>query len=103
MFNKWLILSAVALLAGIIFMPEISAGLANAALSKTHAHKTWAPDLAYRAAKINLLRKTNTRLRYALYRRQLLVSVKDHAALATKVLRVLNESKVFRTVLVCYK
>ena len=35
-------------------MPEITSNMARTALDKKHSHKSWAPGVAYGAAKINL-------------------------------------------------
>ena len=54
LFNKWIISIVILLLCGIVFMPEITSSVARTALSKKHSHKSWAPGVAYGAAKINL-------------------------------------------------
>jgi outer membrane protein assembly factor BamD (BamD/ComL family) len=52
--KKLLIVIVVALFAGIFFLPEITAFAARQSFKKENIDKAWAPDLAYRAARINM-------------------------------------------------
>ena len=54
MLKKLLLVVVVAVILGVIFLPEITYVAAKSALDPANRGKPWAPDLAWRAAVINL-------------------------------------------------
>jgi outer membrane protein assembly factor BamD (BamD/ComL family) len=54
MLKKIIIVLVVVLVGGVIFMPEITAVMARTAVEPKNQSASWAPGMAYSAAKINL-------------------------------------------------
>ena len=54
MFKKLIIALVVIFIGGVVFMPEITAIMANTAVEPKNQNASWAPGMAYTAAKINL-------------------------------------------------
>ena len=54
MVKKLIILAIILVVGGVIFMPEITWTFAKKAFEQENVNEPWAPDTAYRAAKINL-------------------------------------------------
>ena len=52
--KKLIVLTIILVLAGIVFMPEITSFSAKKAFEKDNIDKEWAPKTAYNAAKMNL-------------------------------------------------